>query len=97
MSKVIKIIFISILITKFRAVATATKQFNAQQAQERKQREAEEKAATLQDNLTEIKNQVFGDTLTENPAVARSAFGSHRGIRIFFLCNSLIIFYTIKI
>jgi len=63
-----------------RAVATATKQFNAQQAQERKQREAEEKAATLQDNLTEIKNQVFGDTLTENPAVARSAFGSHRVI-----------------
>jgi len=30
------------------------------------------------ENMTEIRNQVLGDTLTENPEVARSAFGSHR-------------------
>merc|ERR1712210_420944 len=34
----------------------------------------------LQDKLTEIKNNIFGDTLTENPEVAMSAFGSHRVI-----------------
>lgn len=27
-----------------------------------------------------MKNNVFGDLLTENPEVARSAFGSHRVI-----------------
>jgi len=63
-----------------RAVTSATKDFNIQQAEERKQRENNEQAATLQDNLTEIKNHVFGDMLTENPDVARSAFGSHRVI-----------------
>lgn len=63
-----------------RAVTSATKDFNMQQAAERKQRESNEQAATLQDNLTEIKNHVFGDMLTENPDVARSAFGSHRVI-----------------
>ena len=30
------------------------------------------------DNLTELCNHVHGDILTENPAVAQSAFGSHR-------------------
>jgi len=63
-----------------RAVTSATKQFNIQQAEERKQRENNEEAAVLQDNLTEIKNHVFGDMLTENPDVAQSAFGSHRVI-----------------
>ena len=63
-----------------RAVTSATKQFNIQQAEERKQREKNDQAAVLQDNLTEIKNHVFGDMLTENPDVAQSAFGSHRVI-----------------
>ena len=36
--------------------------------------------ALSKDNLLEIKNNVFGDMLTENPDVARSAFGSHRVI-----------------
>lgn len=63
-----------------RAVTSATKQFNLNQAEERAQRENHEKAAELQDNLTEIKNHVFGDMLTENPDVAQSAFGSHRVI-----------------
>ena len=34
--------------------------------------------ATEDDNLTEIANHVYGDVLTENPDVARSAFGPHR-------------------
>ena len=53
---------------------------NFQQAKERKQREAENAQKELQDKLTEIKNNIFGDTLTENPEVAMSAFGSHRVI-----------------
>ena len=63
-----------------RAVEEATKDFNLRQANEREQREKEEKEAELQDNLCEMKNNVFGDLLTENPDVARSAFGSHRVI-----------------
>lgn len=63
-----------------REVNRATKEFNQRQAEERKQRETEEKEASLQDNLCEMKNNVFGDLLTENPDVARSAFGSHRVI-----------------
>ena len=30
------------------------------------------------DNFTELTNQVNGDMLTENPEVAKSAFGEHR-------------------
>ena len=30
--------------------------------------------------MTEIANHVYGDLLTENPAVAQSAFGVHRVI-----------------
>jgi len=63
-----------------RAVEVSTKDFNLRQAEERKQRENEEKQAELQDNFCEMKNNVFGDLLTENPDVARSAFGSHRVI-----------------
>ena len=32
------------------------------------------------DNMTELCNHVQGDTLTENPSVADSAFGPHRVI-----------------
>ena len=56
------------------------KDFNQRLAQEQKlQREAslnEEQAA----NCLEIRNQVLGDMLTENPDVSRSAFGPHRVI-----------------
>ena len=31
-----------------------------------------------QDNFTEMVNNIQGDMLSENPAVAQSAFGSHR-------------------
>ena len=30
------------------------------------------------DNKTEMANNIYGDLLTENPAVAQSAFGPHR-------------------
>ena len=30
------------------------------------------------DNYTEMANNIHGDVLTENPACATSAFGSHR-------------------
>ena len=59
-----------------------------QQANERKQREAENAQKELQDKLTEIKNNIFGDTLTENPEVAMSAFGSHRVITDRWKVNS---------
>ena len=32
----------------------------------------------MDDNHTELANHVYGDFLTENPAVAQSAFGAHR-------------------
>lgn len=38
------------------------------------------KQQELDDNMTEMANQVYGDFLTENPAVAQSAFGPHRVI-----------------
>merc|ERR1712128_22022 len=50
------------------------------QAQKEERHRAEEKEGSLQDNLCEMKTNVFGDLLTENPDVARSAFGSHRVI-----------------
>lgn len=34
----------------------------------------------LDDNNTEIANHIYGDILTENPAVAQSAWGPHRVI-----------------
>ena len=62
------------------AVTMATKEYNLALARERKSKEDAEKQKELEDNLTEISNHVNGDMLTENPAVAQSAFGSHRVI-----------------
>lgn len=50
------------------------------QAREREEKERLHKQQQLDDNMTEIANHVFGDVLTENPAVAQSAFGPHRVI-----------------
>lgn len=47
---------------------------------ERNERERLKKQQDYDDNMTEIANHIFGDTLTENPAVAQSAFGPHRVI-----------------
>jgi len=56
------------------------KEFNLKLAEEQKLRRMEKKHEELSQNMTEIRNQVQGDTLTENPEVARSAFGLHRVI-----------------
>jgi len=58
----------------------ATKSYNAALDAERKAKEAIDKQKELDDNFTELSNQVFGDTLTENPGVAQSSFGAHRVI-----------------
>jgi len=62
------------------AIDIATKDYNLALARERRAKEDNERQQTLEDNLTEIANQVNGDVLTENPSVASSAFGSHRVI-----------------
>lgn len=63
-----------------RAINMATKDFNDALDKEKKTKEELEKQQNLDDNFTEISNNVFGDMLTENPDVAQSAFGSHRVI-----------------
>ena len=62
------------------AINFATTEFNISLANEKKTKQNLEKTQELDDNFTEISNQVFGDMLTENPDVAQSAFGSHRVI-----------------
>lgn len=43
-------------------------------------RQAYRKRQEEEDKRTELANNLYGDFLTENPAVAQSAFGSHRVI-----------------
>lgn len=62
------------------AINVATTDYNKALSRERDERERLKKQQTLDDNMTEIANHVFGDTLTENPAIAQSAFGPHRVI-----------------
>ncbi|XP_052779327.1 RIB43A-like with coiled-coils protein 2 [Mya arenaria] len=54
--------------------------YNNALARERSEKERLKKQQELDNNMTEIANHVFGDVLTENPAVAQSAFGPHRVI-----------------
>ncbi|KAJ8301340.1 hypothetical protein KUTeg_020825 [Tegillarca granosa] len=63
-----------------RAINEATKDYNLALAREREERERLQKQQEHDDNMTELSNHVFGDVLTENPAVAQSAFGPHRVI-----------------
>ncbi|KAL8609914.1 hypothetical protein ACOMHN_016389 [Nucella lapillus] len=63
-----------------RAIQMATKDYNNAQDRERKEKERLKKQQDLDDNMTEIANHIYGDILTENPAVAQSAFGPHRVI-----------------
>jgi len=63
-----------------RNLNVATKEYNLALARERMAKEDQEKKQELEDNFTEISNQVYSDMLTENPSVASSAFGSHRVI-----------------
>ena len=48
------------------------------QAKEKAAQQHQAMAEEQDNNLTELCNHVHGDMLTENPAVAQSAFGSHR-------------------
>merc|ERR1711868_88320 len=63
-----------------KAINMATKEFNKALANETASKSELEKSQEEDDNRTEISNNVFGDMLTENPAIAQSAFGSHRVI-----------------
>ncbi|XP_060606493.1 RIB43A-like with coiled-coils protein 2 [Ruditapes philippinarum] len=63
-----------------RNINMATTDYNNALARERNEKERLQKQQELDDNMTEIANHVFGDVLTENPAVAQSAFGPHRVI-----------------
>lgn len=63
-----------------KAINLAQADYNLALAKERGEKERLHKQQQLDDNMTEIANHVFGDVLTENPAVAQSAFGPHRVI-----------------
>ena len=58
----------------------AIKEFNQREAEQKKLEKEAMKNQELANNVQEIRNQILGDTLTENPDVARSAFGPHRVI-----------------
>lgn len=61
-----------------KAIEKARKDYNLAQAREQSARNDLKSKQELDDNLTEIANNVYGDILTENPDVANSAFGAHR-------------------
>lgn len=63
-----------------KAINDAQKDYNHALAREQAEKKRLAKQQDLDDNNTEIANHVFGDILTENPAVAQSAFGPHRVI-----------------
>ena len=53
---------------------------NTQQADEQAEKKRLAEQQELDNNFTEMGNQINGDMLTENPDVAQSAFGPHRVI-----------------
>lgn len=63
-----------------RAINVAQKDFNQALAKETDEKNRLSKQQEQDDNATELANHVYGDVLTENPAVAQSAFGAHRVI-----------------
>merc|ERR1711976_988004 len=63
-----------------KAINEATSDYNKAQARERKAKEELEDRQNQDDNATELANHIYGDFLTENPAVAQSAFGPNRVI-----------------
>ena len=48
------------------------------QAKEKEAIQSQQKIQEVDDNYTEMSNQIHGDMLSENPDVALSAFGPHR-------------------
>ncbi|XP_064633456.1 RIB43A-like with coiled-coils protein 2 [Lineus longissimus] len=63
-----------------KAMDCAQADYNNALARENAEKQRLHKQQQEDDNATEIANHVFGDILTENPAVAQSAFGAHRVI-----------------
>ncbi|CAI8052397.1 RIB43A-like with coiled-coils protein 2, partial [Geodia barretti] len=63
-----------------RNITVATKEYNLALGKEKAGQKQQEMAQEQDDNFTELCNHVHGDMLTENPAVAQSAFGLHRVI-----------------
>lgn len=61
-----------------RAINEATKDYNLALAREMEAKRNLQKQQEEDDNKTEMANNIYGDLLTENPAVAQSAFGPHR-------------------
>uniref|UniRef100_A0A1I8GIZ7 RIB43A domain with coiled-coils 2 n=1 Tax=Macrostomum lignano TaxID=282301 RepID=A0A1I8GIZ7_9PLAT len=61
-----------------RAINMATADYNNALAREAEERARLRRQQEQDDNATEVSNAIFSDMLTENPAVAQSAFGSHR-------------------
>ena len=51
---------------------------NFSQAKEKEAEERQRRMCEEHDNFTEIANNIHGDMLSENPDVAKSAFGPHR-------------------
>ncbi|TKC36547.1 hypothetical protein EI555_013533, partial [Monodon monoceros] len=64
--------------TTRKAVCTAVKEFNKNQALESAEKKIQEKKQDQEDNLAEISNLLCGDLLSENPQQAASSFGPHR-------------------
>lgn len=63
-----------------RAINMATANYNNALKNEQNERDRLKQQQDLDDKMTEIANNVFGDILSENPAIAQSAFGPHRVI-----------------
>jgi hypothetical protein len=63
-----------------KAVKVAQSNYNKALADETNRTKDLNKQREMDDKLTEIANHVHGDFLTENPAIATSAFGAHRVI-----------------
>eukprot|EP00118_Oscarella_pearsei_P000531 m.5175 g.5175 ORF g.5175 m.5175 type:complete len:380 (+) comp12381_c0_seq1:62-1201(+) len=62
------------------AINLATKELNLALAQDTEAKRRLEKTQEEDNNFTELANQIQGDFLTENPAIAQSAFGPTRVI-----------------
>ncbi|XP_063952991.1 RIB43A-like with coiled-coils protein 2 [Lytechinus pictus] len=63
-----------------RAINESTKDYNKSLADEQAEKDRLRREQELDDNFTELANQINSDMLTENPDVASSAFGPHRVI-----------------
>lgn len=63
-----------------RTLNVAIKEYNQALAKEREAHKQQSLIQEIDDNFTEIRNNVSGDILTENPSVAQSALGQQRVI-----------------